>query len=172
MIWQWNWALSHGEMTSSFKGETVLLCSWSAPGCLFHNQSTVSDYRLWRTKSRTGGEVTLALSRSARLCKDNRLTDSPHEIVTCCSLQTWTDWVERKFWFHLVTILKLKWLCIKGNKSFFVSILTVLICLSFRGYEGCAALRATKAIPKQDLHVNQMDSAWVAYLPGHEIRCK
>lgn len=26
--------------------------------------------------------------------------------------------------------------------------------------------------PSQDLHVNQMDSAWVDYLPGHEITCK
>lgn len=32
--------------------ETVLLYSWTAPGRLFHNQSTVSDYCLWRTQSR------------------------------------------------------------------------------------------------------------------------
>ncbi|KAK5882163.1 hypothetical protein CesoFtcFv8_020777 [Champsocephalus esox] len=43
---------------------------------------------------------------------------------------------------------------------------------TFASCASCAALRATKAIPKQDLHVNQMDSAWVDYLPGHEIRCK
>lgn len=39
-----------------FRVETVLLCSWTAPGRLFHNQSTVSDYRLWRTQSRPWGQ--------------------------------------------------------------------------------------------------------------------
>lgn len=87
---------------------------------------------------RTDGEVTLALSRSARLYKDNGLTDSQdretHEIVTCWSLPTWTRYAERNKVLISsgynaeaeVTFF------IKENKSFFVSILTVLICLSFR----------------------------------------
>lgn len=67
-----------------------------------------------------------------------------------------------------VTLLKL--LSDNENKSFFVCFL--ILCLSLRLCASCSALRATIATPKEDLHMNQMDSAWVDYLPGHEIRCK
>lgn len=121
---------------------------------------------------RTEGEVTLALSRLARLYKDNGLTDSrgpeTHKIVTCCRK---SDPVKLREMEVLISsgysALSLMQLCIKQKQIFLCFLF--LIYLSFWG---CAALRATKAIPKQDLHVNQMDSAWVDYLPGHEIRCK
>lgn len=87
-----------GAVTSSFEGwnrtpvqldcprsfvPQSLHCIWLPP---------VKDIK--QTTS-TGGEVTLALSCSARVYNDNGPTDSrsleTHEIVTCRSLQTWTE---------------------------------------------------------------------------------
>lgn len=154
--------------------ETILLCSWTAPGRLFHNQSTVSDYRLWRTQSRPWGlkgrlhwhyhaQQDCTKTTGSLIARAWKLMRLSH--VAVCKLEPTKLW-EIKFWFHPVRK--------KSEFTFdiFISFLTVLICLSSRCCANCAALRATKAIPTQDLHVNQMDSAWVDYLPGHEIRCK
>lgn len=86
-----------GAVTSSFQGWNRTPVQLDCPGS-FVPQSV---HCIWlppvkdtKQTMRTEGEVTLALSRSARLYKDNRLTDSrglaTHEIVTCCSLQTQT----------------------------------------------------------------------------------
>ncbi len=160
----WEWWHHH------LRVETVLLCSWTAPGRLFHNQSTVSDYRLWRTQSRPWGQKGSLRWHYHAQQDCTKTTDSLiagawklmrlSHVAVCKPEPTKlgeTDFIclQCRSWSYFL--------------SFFVSFLTVLFRLSFRG---CAALRATKAIPTQDLHVNQMDSAWVDYLPGHEIRCK
>lgn len=153
--------------------ETVLLCSWTAPGRLFHNQSTVSDYRLWRTQSRPWGQKGRLRWHYHAQQDCTKTTDSLiagawklmrlSHVAVCKPEPTKlkeTDiiWLQYRSWSYFL--------------PFLVSFLTVLIRLLFRDCASCAALRATKAIPTQDLHVNQMDSAWVDYLPGHEIRCK
>lgn len=82
------------------------------------------------------------------------------------SLQTWS---------HLAGFSRLRcwnWCDCVWNKHLSSSALTQPLFFSHSGPMWTAALRATKAVPKLDLHVNQMDAAWVEYLPGLEIRCK
>ncbi len=158
-----------GAVTSSFKVWNRTPVQLDCPGP-FVPQSVHCIWLLpvkdTKQTMRTEGEVTQALSRTARLYQDNRLTDiaeawklmSLSHVAVCKpepthhrDVRIWSGY--KKSFFPL----------------FLVSILGILVCLPFRG---CTASRATKTIPTQDLHVNQMDSAWVDYLPGHEIRCK
>lgn len=116
-----------------FRVETVLLCSWTAPGRLFHNQSTVSDYRLWRTQSRPWGQRGRLHWHYHAQQDCTKTTDSlivaawtlmrlSH--VAVCKAEPTELW-ETKRRFHMVT----KWL---NFLSFSVDFLPVLIWLSFR----------------------------------------
>lgn len=116
-----------GAVTSSFKGWNGTPVQLDCPG-LFVPQSV---HCIWlppvkdtKQTMRTHGEVTLALWGSARLCKDNRLTDSrgpeTREIVTCCSTRAWVHESSGyagkvTFWYH-----KQISLCFPSNSLSFI----------------------------------------------------
>lgn len=87
-----------GVVTSSFEGWNPTPVQLDCPRS-FVPQSVhciwLQPVKDTKQSMRTEGEVTLALSRSARVRKDNRPNDNQsleaHEIVTWCSLQTWTQ---------------------------------------------------------------------------------
>lgn len=90
-----------------FRVETVLLCSWTAPGRLFHNQSAVSDYRLWRTRSRPWGQKGRLHWHYHARQDCTKTTDSLiawklmrlSHVALCKPELTKL----REFWFHLAT---------------------------------------------------------------------
>lgn len=86
-----------------------------------------------------------------------------HEVVTCTARPTNLHPVRSDF-----TVRQ------KKRKGWFLSPLATLshsprLALINRL---CGIACYKGPFPSQDLHVNQMDSAWVDYLPGHEITCK
>lgn len=148
--------------------ETLLLCSWTAPGCLFHNQPTVSDYRLWRTQSRSMSgewEVILASSCSARAHNDSSLTDRPGPG------NSWGCHMHSAAYKSAPSQILFHALAIKGKVGSCLHLYPFLTVCVWPLLIGCVALHATRG-PSQGLHVNQMDIAWVDYLPGHGIMCK
>ncbi len=114
--------------------ETVLLCSWTAPGRLFHNQSTVSDYRLWRTQSRPWGQKgrlhwhyhaqqDCTKTTDSLIAEAWKLMRLSH--VAVCKPEP-TNLRQVRFWFHLIKKKKKK-VKVSFCPVFF---LTVLVCLT------------------------------------------
>lgn len=170
-----------GAVTSSFKGWKPYSCAAGLPQVVCATISPLylitaceghkADHEDTEGGRREGGEggytgiITLSnctQTRESLIAPAQNLTRLSH----VRSLQTWS---------HLAGFSRLRcwnWCDCVWNKHLSSSALTQPLFFSHSGPMWTAALRATKAVPKLDLHVNQMDAAWVEYLPGLEIRCK
>lgn len=153
-----------GAVTSSFKGWNGTPVQLDCPG-LFVPQSV---HCIWlppvkdtKQTMRTHGEVTLALWGSARLCKDNRLTDSrgpeTREIVTCCSTRAWVH--ESSKLLSDIT-----------NKSLFVSLL--IVCLSFRLCASCSCFACydSHAERRPPYEPDGLCMGWLSSWPWNKVQ--
>lgn len=146
----------------------VLLCSWTAPGCLFHNQFTVSDYRLWRTLSRPWGHMGRLHWHYEAWRDCAKITDSLIAGARKLVRLSHAAVHEHESTSRPVTPAKL--LSDITNKSLFVSLL--IVCLSFRLWASCSCFACydSHAERRPPYEPDGLCMGWLSSWPWNKVQ--